>query len=145
MVEDQVISIPRKTSKVKIALVVALAAVIAFLGIGYRVDHERDAFNISPSDARTIADGLADYAKDSSSTTITRLAASPGDGLVDVCGLVNGRNSFGGYAGNTLFKALYNRRTGKVSSPIFADTGTFDHVLKLCVQDGVFPADFLSR
>jgi hypothetical protein len=79
---------------VKYAVVAALAA-IAAIGIWWRGQARREAIEVVRADLF-----------DPESARFTDVAAHTIDGVVHVCGTVNGKNRLGAYVGRTRFIAM---------------------------------------
>ena len=76
-------------------------------------------YSLSAAERQAVEAGVRSQLKDPMSATFDAVVAKNQEGNpnIIVCGLVNARNSFGGYAGNQMFQAFISSpRAGPTSS-----------------------------
>jgi hypothetical protein len=91
----------------------------------------------TPKEEQAVLEALKDRLKDPDSAKISNVKISA-DGKT-VCGLVNAKNSFGGYTGDSVFYVMAFARDG--GDPAYAvvgvDSGRETGAATLCAKDGV--------
>lgn len=99
--------------------------VLTFLLVGALVAPVAYAQKAPPADLRAIKAALAEKLKDGESARVKDVAFAPKagstTGLWDMCGAVNAKNSYGGYAG---FSRFYG-----VAGPSETRPGKFDYIV----------------
>ncbi|ESY88350.1 hypothetical protein X739_00755 [Mesorhizobium sp. LNHC220B00] len=93
-------------------------------------------------DAEVVKRYVTESLKDPGSATFGSVSASITDrGVVTVCGMVNSKNSYGGYAGQTPFIGILATNTsGQRVFGVVGMGGTDDQstsVLSLCQRNGI--------
>jgi len=94
------------------------------------------------SDADVVKRFVAESLKDPGSATFGKITASISDrGVVSVCGMVNARNSYGGYAGQTPFMGVLATNTSGQRVFGVSGMGSTDiqskSVLMVCQSEGI--------
>lgn len=103
-------------------------------------------YNMTAADRTAVEEGVRRNLKDPNSAMFGSMSAakdSNGAGLVEVCGYVNAKNSFGGFTGNAIFYgALADTKTGgKAFIPIGSiSTSEDDMSVKqtVCSKAGIY-------
>jgi len=95
------------------------------------------AYTLSESEQAAVKRGVIAMLKDPESARFEGLRASKdSEGVVMVCGYVNARNSFGGYAGNQAFTGvLYNGQFGV--GGLANDSAVTNVIRQKCAEGGI--------
>ena len=93
----------------------------------------QDRFEITPTDRKAIEIGVRSRLKDPDSAKFGFMAAiKDGDGA-RVCGVVNAKNSYGGYTGDVPFIADYSPRSHLAVLGVIGGTPDANYVaIKMC-------------
>jgi hypothetical protein len=99
-------------------------------------------YTLPPGDISVVKRYVTESLKDPGSATFGSLSASISDrGVVTVCGAVNAKNSYGGYAGQAPFIGILATNTsGQRVFGVIGMGGTDDQsaaVLSLCQRNGI--------
>jgi hypothetical protein len=93
---------------------------------------------LTPAQKQAVHDGIRQRLKDPDSARFTGLEARQlPSGSVSVCGFVNARNSFGGYAGNTPFFGVLGGDYFAVGTMGGTNLETI-HTMNVCRREGMF-------
>lgn len=105
----------------KILGALALLFVIVFVGSA-AIYHHSGEKGYSMNDEDAIVREISRHLKDPSSAIVNKLLIVPTSfGTAEVCGSVNGRNSYGAYVGDRLFSGTYTFETERLSNVEIAD------------------------
>lgn len=105
----------------KILGALALLFVIVFVGSA-AIYHHSGEKGYSMNDEDAIVREISRHLKDPSSAIVNKLLIIPTSyGTAEVCGSINGRNSYGAYVGDQLFSATYTFETKRLSYVAIAD------------------------
>jgi len=108
----------------KILGALALLFVIVFVGSA-AIYHHSGEKGYSMNDEDAIVREISRHLKDPSSAIVNKLLIIPTSyGTAEVCGSINGRNSYGAYIGDRLFSATYTFDTERLSNVEIADNKT---------------------
>lgn len=102
-------------------------------------------YTLSASEKSTVQEGVRSSLKDPTSPLFGAMAASKGtDGVITVCGYVNGKNSYGGYVGDKPYIGILapasGTKTGKAAFVVAGMGGTDTDTMvtySLCQQSGI--------
>ncbi|MGE6739741.1 hypothetical protein ACQKGC_05645 [Allorhizobium pseudoryzae] len=104
--------------------------------------HPGKRYNLDAVDALVVQNGLRGSVRDPLSLIFGKASAiKRPDGTIEVCGMVNGKNGFGGYTGFVPYNGLIVRNTA--GDQVFAVTGIGDGgnrdlaIAMLCERNGV--------
>lgn len=102
------------------------------------------AATLTPADTIIVHDGVKKSLKDPGSARFGGHAAGiSADGTILVCGLVNARNSYGGYTGDQPYSGLLlTTKSGRrvfIPVKIGGDRNDREAVVKVCRSDGLDP------
>lgn len=119
--------------KIKL-LVISLLLFVGWSAFAQAADSSHAA---TPEEVQAVTDALKSALKDPDSAKISDVRVSA-DGTT-ACGLVNAKNSFGGYSGNSVFYAMgVKNNTGQfVYAVIGVDSNGDTAAYTMCKQNGV--------
>lgn len=127
----------RRGEKIFLFVVAAIIAFFALAGLSYHIDTTLGANGLSPRDTEDVNAGLRREVRDPSSLQTGGMIATGRGSSVWVCGWLNARNGFGGYAGPVPFHGLLDRERGTFGALIGDNSSAREIVLRLCDKDGI--------
>lgn len=127
----------RRGEKIFLFVVAAIVAFFALAGLSYHIDTTPGANGLSPRDTEDVNAGLRREVRDPSSLQSGGMIASGRGSSVWVCGWLNARNGFGGYAGPVPFHGLLDRERRTFDALIGDNSSGREIVLRLCDKDGI--------
>lgn len=98
-----------------------------------------EPYTLDKNDTSAIEEGLRRSLKDPDSAKFGNMqAAKMSNGIIGVCGLVNAKNSFGGYTGMKPYIGFMQQKPKRLfaTSAIGSDETSVMIVLRMCSQQG---------
>ena len=118
-------------------------ALMALLSLAACVAPEASAppgqpYKLTQTVVNTVRSDVRASMKDPGSARFGQIAAAQAaDGIITVCGWVNGKNSYGGYTGELPFMGIYSQSTGRFMVADIASAAHAQSTVQVCRNRGV--------